>query len=283
MSPTPTAPATLVTPVLTVEDATFGYVPEQAVFTRLSAVLAPGRLTALLGPNAVGKSTLLKAVLGLVQPWSGRVTHAGRALGSLSPVQRAACLAYVPQRASVSFAFTVEQVVSMGRFAVGADDQAIEKAIGACDLNAIRERIFRELSGGQQQRVLLARALAQVYGPALRQKVMLLDEPVSAMDLWHVHQTLRLLRELTQQGLSALVVLHDLNLAARYADDIWLMTCGGFAAVGPWQDVLRPEVLEPVYRMKLPIVNVDEAGRPVFSAQLCDRLSGAESKGLTCL
>ncbi len=242
---------------------TFGYQPGVPVIRSVTAGLAPGRVCALIGPNAAGKSTLLKLMLGQLDPWEGSVELAGQPVSALTPRQRAARVSYVPQKGAVSFAFTVDQVVAMGRYALGELDEAVERALALCDLTAERGRVFTELSGGQQQRVLLARAVAQSAGVG---RVMLLDEPASGMDLWHAHQTMRLLRNLAQGGpgeepgraedpgvpggLGVLVVLHDVNLAARYADDVWLMDAGGLVAAGPWRQVMRPALLEPVYGVR---------------------------------
>jgi iron complex transport system ATP-binding protein len=127
------------------------------------------------------------------------------------------------------------------------------------------ERIYAHLSLGQQQRVLLARAIAQAAGAG---RLMLLDEPASAMDLWHIHRTMGQLRALTRKGLSVLVVLHDLNLAARYADTVWLLDRGRLAAAGPWNTVLTPAVLEPIYRVGLTPLSGLRHHRPMFDVDL---------------
>ncbi len=252
MSPTssiqtaPPAPAT--GPVMRVHGLRFGYQPGRAVIEAMEAELAPGRLVALIGPNAAGKTTLLRLLLGQLEPWSGRVEVGGRAVAELSARRRAAWLSYVPQRGGAGFAFTVRQVVAMGRYATGPDAAAVERALDACDLTDLAERVYQELSAGQQQRVLLARAVAQSDGGG---RAMLLDEPVSSMDLWHAHRTMQRLVQWTRGGPAALVVLHDLNLAARYADDVWLMDRGRLVAAGDWSAVMRPAVLEPVYRVRL--------------------------------
>lgn len=258
---------------IAVEAVTFGYVPGgPAAVESVSAELAAGRVTALLGPNAAGKSTLLKLMLGQLEPWSGRVLLEGEAVGALPPRARARRVSYVPQRGSVSFAFTVREVVAMGRFAAGADGAsgwAVEQAIDACGLRGIERRVFAELSAGQQQAALVARAFAQAADTG---RAMLLDEPGSSMDLRHAHALMRLLRERAAAGLAVLIVLHDINLAARYADDVWLMHEGRLAAAGRWDAVLRPETLGPVYGVGLRALPAGEAGRPVFVVEAGDTL-----------
>ena len=239
----------------------FGYERGKPVVLDVTAQLSPGQVCAVIGPNAAGKSTLLRLVLGELVPTDGVVRLNDVPIGSLNARRRAAYLSYVPQRGSTSFAFTVEQLVTMGRFALPEDSGAVDHAIERCILNHLRDRLYTQLSVGQQQRVVLARAMAQATGAG---QVMLLDEPVSAMDLWHVHHTLGLLRLLATQGLAVLVVLHDLNMAARYADCVWLIHQGKLVAMGSWEDVLRPHVLEPVYRVSIQPILSDQSRRPVF-------------------
>ncbi len=257
----------------------FGYRQHQPVIDGITAALPPGRLCALIGPNAAGKSTLLKLMLGLERPCGGSIRLGDRDVTTLSVWQRAAQLAYVPQSPATHVAFSVEEVVAMGRFALPADGQAVERAIEACDLSAIRGAALAELSTGQQQRVALARALAQMAGSnrmaaaadsrnlASGQpgRFLLLDEPVSAMDLKHVHATMRLLRQVAANGVGVLAVMHDLNLASAYADDIWLLDQGRLAAAGTWDEALEPQRLSRVYGVPLRIVSRGDDHRPVFS------------------
>lgn len=248
--------------MLVAHGLSFGYETHQPVLRDLSATLAPGRVCALIGPNAAGKTTLLRLLLGQLTPCSGRVELDGADVARLSPRHRAARLSYVPQSGSVNFAFTVEQVVEMGRHALAGDGRAaVRAALRLCSLDGLRHRVFVALSAGQQQRVLVARALAQAADGGA---AMLLDEPVSALDLWHVHATMGMLVERARAGLAVLAVLHDLNLAARYADDVWLLAGGRLSMAGPHHAVLRPEVLEPVYRVPLRVIDGAAGDRPQF-------------------
>jgi iron complex transport system ATP-binding protein len=129
--------------------------------------------------------------------------------------------------------------------------------------------VYHELSAGQQQRVLLARAMAQSAGHGC---VMLLDEPGSMMDLYHAHRMMSTLGDLAAAGLTVLVVLHDLNLAARYADVVWLMHQGRLLASGPWDQVLVPALLEPVYRVRLTPLQLAGEARPVFFVAPADTI-----------
>lgn len=250
--------------MLAAQDLRFGYDRNTAVVDGVSVELRPGRLGALIGPNAAGKSTLLRLLLGQLEPWSGSVVIEGHCVTQMPPARRARWISYVPQRGSGSFAFTVEHVVSLGRYALGPDPQAVEHALATCGLTDLRHHVHAHLSVGQQQRVLLARAIAQATGHG---RVMLLDEPGSAMDLWHIHQMMHTLRQLARSGLAVLVVLHDPNLAARYVDDAWLMDHGRIVAAGPWRSVLTGDILEPVYRMKFNTLSPPDHDRPVFDVE----------------
>ncbi len=230
-------------------EVSFGYQPGRAVVCDVSTELSDGRVCALIGPNAAGKSTLLKLMLGQLSPWSGRVEVADEPVEQMPFDRRATLVSYVPQQGGVSFAFTVRQVVAMGRYAMGDGGEHVDRAIAQCDLAGLEGRVYSELSGGQQQRVLLARAVAQAAGCG---RLMLLDEPASGMDLRHIHQTMKMLKQIAQgedgrPGPAVLIVLHDVNLAARYADDVWLMDRGGLVAAGPCREVMRPELLGRVY------------------------------------
>ncbi|MCC7407650.1 MAG: ATP-binding cassette domain-containing protein [Phycisphaeraceae bacterium] len=265
------------TPPLSAEDLCFAFEPGQWVLQGLTAALRPGAVTALIGPNAAGKTTLFRLMLGHLQPTHGRVSLEGRPLDRLSPAQRAARLSYVPQRGGASFAFTVRQMVRMGRHVLGPDPRAVEQALADCDLADLADRVYAHLSVGQQQRVLLARALAQAHGPhGRRGAAMLLDEPVSAMDPLHVHHTMRLLRQQAARGLAVLIVLHDLNLAARYADDVWVLSHGRLVSAGPWAAALDPNLLEDVYGVRFDRLTPHDHDRPLFYVRPENTLSGRQ-------
>eukprot|EP00752_Nemacystus_decipiens_P016702 g14940.t1 len=250
-------------PIISLDQVRFGY-GVTPVVDGVTARLLPGKVTALIGPNAAGKSTLMRLMLGLLRPWSGKVRVLGQEVGTMAPLSRARQLSYVPQRPGVRFAFTVRQVVAMGanalarRLAAPLVDQAIEDA----GLAGLADRVLMELSGGQQQRVMLARAEVQ---SATQGRAMLLDEPGSHLDLRHRHAMMRRLRELAAGGVAVLVVLHELDLAVRYADEAWLIDAGRLVAAGQWDEVLTPGILSPVYGM--PLEQIDRAGqRPILAA-----------------
>ncbi len=208
-----------------------------------------GEFVAVAGPNGSGKTTLLRALLGLVPATAGRVILDGRPLATWSRRALAEIIGALPQREEPAFPLTIEEAVLMGRWsrlgpvaAAGAADRAaIAEALARCDLVGFERRGIDTLSGGEWQRVRLARAL--VASPRL----LLLDEPTAALDLGHEMELFELLRGLVRDGLGVLVITHDLNLAARYADRMVLMHHGRAVASGTPTDVLREELLTEVF------------------------------------
>lgn len=202
-----------------------------------------GALTVLVGPNAAGKSTLLGCVVGVLSPSRGRVLVGGERPDRLPPRLLAQRLAYVSQRPSMAAAFTVRDVVRLGRYALAPEEERVDSALTDLELGSLAHRLFSSLSVGQQQRVMLARALAQL-GPAGH---LVLDEPLSAMDLRHVRHSLLLLRELSRAGQTVLVALHDIELASRVADQVWILDRGRLVAEGPAEEVMTQARLEEVF------------------------------------
>ena len=248
---------------LRAENIDFAY-NSRKVLDRISLRLRPGKLTGLIGPNGSGKSTLLCCLDRILKPRQGSLLLDNRDLTRLSARALAREIGYVPQHSSQSVASTVGEVVLLGRrphlrFRVNdRDREAVRDALDALDLTGLAERYFDELSGGEKQKTLLARALAQ------ETRILLLDEPTSNLDLRHQLEVLDLLTGLKDsRRLSLAVSLHDLNLAARYADDLVLLHRGRVAALGEPARVLTPENLARVYGVQAR-VNLDSKGRPAI-------------------
>lgn len=233
-----------------------------------------GRIIAVLGPNAAGKSTLLRCIVGALKPSAGRVVINDRPVHRLSPRALAQRIAYVPQRSVVSAAFTVRQVVELGRYALPADPRAVEKAIERLDLGEIADRPYPALSVGQQQRVTLARALAQLAPVG----VLVLDEPASAMDLKHVAHTFRILREVAGGGASVIIAMHDLPAAAAVSDDAWLLDHGRLVAAGVTCEVLALERLQRVFGVGFSWLT-DSGGRARLLPELPAGSAGGSTSG----
>jgi iron complex transport system ATP-binding protein len=227
---------------IAIEKLSFAY-GRAEVLHEVTARAESGRITSLIGPNAAGKSTLLRCVIGSLRPMRGRALIDGQPSNQMSPRALARTAAYVSQRPLVSAAFTVRQVVELGRFALDADSARVSWAIERLDLAGIAHRPFMQLSVGQQQRVMLARAIAQLGSTGH----LILDEPVSSMDLHYVHACMEVLRELACGGATVVLAMHDLSLAAALADDVWLLDAGRIVRQGAAKDELTTERLNEVF------------------------------------
>lgn len=246
---------------LTARDLTFAY-NSRPVLDRVSLRLRPGRLTGLIGPNGSGKSTLLRCLDRILKPRQGSLLIEGQELDGLTSRELARRIAYVPQSGAPLTAATVAEAVLLGRrphlgFRVSGPDRAkADEALAALGLTGLADRYFDELSGGEKQKVLLARALAQ------ETPVLLLDEPTSNLDLRHQLEVLDLLTGLARsRNLCLAVTLHDLNLAARYGDELVLLDQGQVAADGSPAEVLTPDNLARVYGVRTQ-VEPGHLGRP---------------------
>lgn len=215
----------------------------------VSLTLGPGCIHGLVGPNGAGKSTLLRAIAGLVPTCGGGITFAGRNLLAMRPRERARNLAFVPQDSFAPGAFTVREVVTMGRYShlsrlrgmTPTDTAAVADALAQVGLSSLAERTVPTLSGGQRQLTFFAKALAQ------SSRLLLLDEPVSALDIRAQLELLELINRLASQGHTILLVVHDLNLAARFCDTLTVMHAGRIAISDTPDQVLKPALLAHVY------------------------------------
>ena len=227
--------------------------------------LAPGALTAIVGPNGSGKSTLLRTLAGIWQPTSGSVTLDGRALAEMSRQDIARRVSFLPQDTGCEFAFTVEEVVAMGRHPhrgrfspEGTRDRvATDAAIARCDLNHLRGRTIDRLSGGERQRVAIARCLATE--PA----VLLLDEPTAHLDVEHGLTILMLCRSLASTGTAVAVAMHDLGAVVRFGSHAALLHHGRIVASGLPCDVLTPGHCRQVFAVDTEILTT-AAGHPAL-------------------
>jgi iron complex transport system ATP-binding protein len=231
----------------------------------MSFELRGGDLLALVGPNGSGKSTLLRLLGGLWKISEGAVTLDGRTLESLPRRAIARRVAYTPQDTHLDFAFTVREVVMMGRHPhIGrfeiereSDRFAAHEAMLRADVAHLADRFVTELSGGERQRVLLARSLAT------EAPILLLDEPTASLDIAHALDVLSLCRELAEEGKAIAMAIHDLNLAARFADRVALLDCGRLVACGVVDEVLQAESLNRVFGVSADRIYTG-AGKPVF-------------------
>ncbi len=228
----------------------------------------PGEVTAVLGPNGAGKTSLLRLLSGELPPDSGEVTLDDEGLHDLAHAARARRLAVLPQHSVLNFPFTAEEVAALGRTphatGVAADRRIVASALAAVDLEHLASREYTRLSGGEKQRVQLARVLAQIWGEAPGDtRYLLLDEPTASFDLAHQRMTLEIVRRLAGEGVGVLIVLHDLNLAARCADQLVLLHGGAVAFSGPPVDVLTVESIRAVFDVDATIGRHPASGGPL--------------------
>lgn len=235
-----------------------------AVLREVDLEVPEGTLYAVLGPNGSGKSTLMRALLGIVQPFRGTARIDGRPVSEWSRRDLARTVGAVPQSEPLAFPMTVRELVAMGRYphlgslrAEGAEDRtAIRGALDRCDVADLADRAVDTLSGGELQRVRIARALAQ------EPRALALDEPTSSLDIRHEMTILRLLRDSVDRGMTVLLITHNLNMAARFADRILLLDDGRTAAEGTVEEVIRSEVLEQVYGWPVSVSPDPATGTP---------------------
>lgn len=225
---------------------------KRTVIGDVSVRLAPGRVTAVLGANGAGKSTLLRALAGLIAAEAGRVMLDGNDLAGIAPRVRAQAIGYLPQDTVVHWNMRVRDVVALGRLPHGGGGaEAIDAALAATDTAGFADRAIRTLSGGERARVLLARVLAG------EPRWLLADEPLASLDPRHQVQTATMLRAAAAGGMGVVVVLHDLGLAARIADDAIVLRDGAVLASGPAATVLTETTLAAAYGVRMAILGHD--------------------------
>ncbi len=234
------------------------------VVAGVSLTVPTGSLLAVVGPNGAGKTSLLRALVGLV-PYGGAMRFRDADLAALSATERARLTGYLPQRADVAWALSVRDVVGLGRLPHGdpfgrlssADRRAVDGALERLDLAGFADRPVTELSGGERARVMLARVLA---GEA---PLLVLDEPTAALDAAHQFEVAGLMRALAAEGTTVVAVLHDLTLAARFADQVLVLDPGRAAASGPPQSALTETRLAETFGLSSMMVAIDGRQVPI--------------------
>lgn len=236
--------------ILRVEDLVCGY-GDADVITGITLSVREGEFLGIIGPNGSGKTTLFRAIAGLIAPRKGRIIYKGRDTSAVSRAHLAEEVAILPQFLEANFPFTVEEFVMMGRYPhmsrlsreTPQDRQAVDKALAATGTVSLRGRRISDLSGGERQRCLLAQGLAQE--PTL----LLLDEPTAHLDIGHQIEALDLLSRLNrEEGITVLIVLHDLNMAGEYCERLLLLSGGRVHREGAPRNVLTYQAIEEVYK-----------------------------------
>lgn len=251
---------------LAAQDLSIGYA-ERTVIDSLDLEVPPGRITAIVGANACGKSTLLRSMSRLLSPQSGHVLLDGRQVHQMPAKELARTLGLLPQSPVAPEGITVADLVGRGRHPhqriftrwSRADDEAVAEALEMTQTLALAERPIDELSGGQRQRVWIAMVLAQ------QTELLLLDEPTTFLDVSHQVEVLDLLTDLNaKRGTTIVLVLHDLNLAARYSDFLVALAEGAIYAAGAPQEVLTAETVRAVFDLESEIIPDPVSGRPLM-------------------
>ncbi|MEM6784927.1 MAG: heme ABC transporter ATP-binding protein [Bacteroidota bacterium] len=237
----------------------------------VSLAVAPGEVVAVVGANGAGKTTLLRMASGDLSPSAGTVRLDGRALGAYEPDALARQRAVLPQHAALTFGFTAREVVLLGRTPHAAgqaqDDEVAAQALHLAGVTHLAERAYPTLSGGERQRVHFARTLAQLWEtPTEGARYLLLDEPTASLDPAHQHAVLGVSKQCAEAGVGVLAVLHDLNLAAYYADRIAVLRQGCLVALGPPSTVLTPDTIRHAFGLDALVQTHPTAGCPLVIA-----------------
>lgn len=243
---------------------------KKQILKDISADFYPGRVAVILGPNGSGKSSFLKIACGETNDFTGTVFYDNSNSRDFQKAELAKTRAVMSQQTEVNFPLLVSEVVMMGRyphfaFNPGKKDVAIcEEIMDRMDLRAFKDRNYLTLSGGEKQRVQFARVLAQIFeAPKTGNRYLFLDEPIASLDIHYQHQFLQTIKMLAAESIVVIAVLHDINLAMQYADDIIFMKEGRMVKKGVPTEVITADLIRDVFNIPVKIVGYDGADKPV--------------------
>jgi iron complex transport system ATP-binding protein len=242
-------------------------VGSKVLISDISATFAPGGLHLLVGPNGAGKSTLIKILARLLRPQTGTVEYEGADVGQASEAELAKRRAVLSQAIEIAFPLTVREVVMMGRYPHFSgrpgptDEQIIDEVMQHFDVTEFKDRYYQSLSGGERQRVNFARVLAQLWDHSSVDscRYLFLDEPLTFLDIRHQIDFMKRIRSFTGANVVTIGVVHDLNLAARFADQILMLDRGRVVADGTPSDVLTTERIREVFGIEPTMVQTQDA------------------------
>ncbi|MBN7810089.1 heme ABC transporter ATP-binding protein [Algoriphagus sp. H41] len=241
---------------------------QRPIVDEVSLELNPGEILAILGPNGAGKSTFFKILSGEVRCKHGAIGYNGHDIHKLKSRELAEVRAVMPQHTQVNFPFTVQEVVELGLISTRAKDPAklIREVLEATHTLHLSGQVFNTLSGGEKQRVQLARVLVQIWEAKPFPRYLLLDEPTSSLDIAQQHAVLKILKTLKSRNIGILVILHELNLAAQYADKIALLKNGMVAKAGTVEEVLDEGILAQVFDHPIQLISNPATGGVFISS-----------------
>ncbi len=260
-------------------------VGRKKILQGISFTAEPGRVLGILGQNGAGKSTLLNCMAGVLKGYTGNIYMNDLLMNSMPIQQLAKHRAVLSQHHSITQLFTCRDIVMMGRYPHFSakpsryDEEAVHQAMHEMQVLEMADRYYVQLSGGEQQRVQMARVIAQLQHKEdiseyySRSGILLLDEPISNMDILFQHHSLKMARKLAHEGLTVIVILHDLNLAAQYCDELLLMHAGAIIEQGRVQQVLTPENIHTAYNIRVKVLNTIDHPYPIIVPVMNDYVS----------
>lgn len=236
------------------------------IVNNITLQLNAGQILSVIGPNGAGKSTLISAILGDCSLHKGHIDFDGKPLRFIGLQERARHIACLTQESSLNFAFTVEEVVALGRVphssGVKTDKMIVKDAMALMDITYLRGRSYTALSGGEKQRTQLARVMAQIWrAEDAKARLLILDEPTSSLDLGHKQQLMAAVNFFAEQGVAVLMIEHDLNMVANYSHQLLALQCGHIQAYGDVQQSLTPALLKALFNADADVI------------KYCDKLS----------
>ncbi|WP_052481016.1 heme ABC transporter ATP-binding protein [Gilvimarinus agarilyticus] len=255
--------------VLTIENLSVS-IGSRTLINNINLAVDAGEVLCVIGPNGAGKTTLLRTIGQDLTPDSGHISFAQQPLTRMAPRARARQLAVLTQHNPLTFAFTGREVVALGRSphstGVVIDDDICQAAMAALDVSHLAQRLYPSLSGGEQQRIQLARVLAQIWraeDASTSARLLLLDEPVTSLDIGHQHQLMQAVREFARTDVAVVMTVHDITLAGAFADRIIALKNGECIAEGSPHEVLTESLISHVFDTPVSIINHPQTGKPV--------------------
>jgi iron complex transport system ATP-binding protein len=241
---------------------------KKTILQNISLSIKPGSFTAAVGSNGAGKSTLLRIISGELQSNMGEMTINGTPIQAIKTIDLAKIRAVLNQKVSLSLPFRANEVVMLGRQPHQVSNQEnlkiVDEVMKLTNTFHLRNRVYHTLSGGEQQRVQMARVLAQLHDSKSLNTFLLLDEPTSSLDVSCQHLIFQIAKDLAKTGMGVFAIVHDLNLAAQYADEIILLKDGKIFSKGSPNQVLTEQILTEVFNYPIQVISLLEEERPII-------------------